>query len=1574
MSKKINYFVVLISFFLVSLLFALVIYLQKPSGFIEGRVQDASGQPLAKARVSADAYPLYLKAFTDDQGYFRLDHVPIGNYHVNIQAKGYQYYYSPKKIEVKEGQWSALGEVKLQETEPNLYLSVPNMTRLPEEKAVLNLSGSRVKEVLLTAYQVNLQNFVEKGGNVYDLSDQRFRPEGNPAFSKIKDWVYSVPEEKVLEFDLRTTAELPNTGVYLIHSAASSLNRQKVFEGNALISKTDIGFIAKRDAKNILLYASHFSSPLPLNNAKVSLYQEGKVQEAFTNPQGLASLSFPASSNANPAPFLIVSQGDQIAFSWAPHYNAEDEGEAGEGEEWIEGEEGASPIQMVSNKAKSKLFLYTERPIYRPAQKVFFKGILRNELSAAAYSLPASQNVHINLQDPQGNILGDQDLPLNTMGSFSGSFDLEDDAALGYYVLRADAGAKSFTQEFEVQEYRKPEFKVEVKPDKDQYYSQDEMRFLISTQYYFGSPVPAKIDYVLYKSSFDEFSYWKESEVPENFWAAQGEAGGYGEVVEEGKAKADEQGNLILKFKAKDEPFGARYTLRVTATDLTERQVVAENDAHVVAGDFYFAPQKTEFFANAKQNFPYTIKTYQYPKNPIPEKFSLSLERETWNEKAALYEHEKVQTLNLQTDAQGLSQTSLLFPEGGYYRIVMAGKDSQGREVKQYDNVWVAGKSEETQDYAIEKKLVVQNDKGDRPYKPGEKIKLLVMSPVANAPLWVTVEGSEIHQSFIQTLQGQSAILELPVEARYTPNVYVTVSLIGKKEYYEQTTEIQLDPADHQLKVELTPSKEKVSPGESVQYHIKTLSPQGQPLPAEISLGVVDESIYALKADSTNINQYFWGPRPNLVGSNYSFSGYLSGGVEKEDRNLLRRNFKDTAYWLAQVMTNAQGEANVELKLPDNLTTWRATAVAHDAQTLVGQKISKIISTKDLVARLATPRFITERDEVSLKAIVQNFSKEKQSLQLSLGVEGLDLLNPQDGQKRNVEIEAQQSYSFEFRVKASHVGEAKFQLLAKNEKISDGLELKIPVLAHGVEDQSYQKGSVLAGNAGESLNREIPLAINPSSDLPKTKLSLSLDTSLLGQSMMALNEMVDYPYGCTEQTSSKLLVAGLAQDLLSRLGQQDPKLEKKVKDFLPRGIRKLQKMQNGDGSWGWWKDEAGNLFMTAYALYTLNEMQLLGNEINPQVFEQGKEALKKLFQEEQKKNPPLENLLFFANYVGQQLNLNLNFRTSPQNIFQNAMALLSLPYLHDDPNQISLETHASCSNETCFYPPLKEGYWVYDQINSSELSAWAIMALSKSNSESVELEGKLALGILSDLKGKFWRHTRETAAALMALRDYALRSQELKHGVNATVSLDAKELEKVNVNNPHFIRHFSNLNLHAGNNLLTLSNDSEGTLYYQTELSQFSQEEDLAPLEAGIKVTKEYLKLEEAGETSEGHKIYRSSPLKGPLKKGEVIGVKLTLRSERDLPYVSLEDPIPTGFEFYEDVQFEEDFLHYSNHQINDEKITFFVGFLEKGERVLTYALRPEMAGNFHVMPAVVRPMYEPEVRGLSREMRVEVK
>jgi len=67
--KKINDFALLISFFLVSLLFALVIYLQKPSGFIEGRVQDANGQALAKAHVSADAYPLYLKAFTDDQGY-----------------------------------------------------------------------------------------------------------------------------------------------------------------------------------------------------------------------------------------------------------------------------------------------------------------------------------------------------------------------------------------------------------------------------------------------------------------------------------------------------------------------------------------------------------------------------------------------------------------------------------------------------------------------------------------------------------------------------------------------------------------------------------------------------------------------------------------------------------------------------------------------------------------------------------------------------------------------------------------------------------------------------------------------------------------------------------------------------------------------------------------------------------------------------------------------------------------------------------------------------------------------------------------------------------------------------------------------------------------------------------------------------------------------------------------------------------------------------------------------------------------------------------------------------------------
>src|SRR5207237_5653324 len=120
--------------------------------------------------------------------------------------------------------------------------------------------------------------------------------------------------------------------------------------------------------------------------------------------------------------------------------------------------------------------------------------------------------------------------------------------------------------------------------------------------------------------------------------------------------------------------------------------------------------------------------------------------------------------------------------------------------------------------------------------------------------------------------------------------------------------------------------------------------------------------------------------------------------------------------------TGADGNATVDVKLPDNLTTWRATVRGVTADTRVGSAIAKVIARKNLILRLETPRFLTEGDTVTLSAIVHNYLDSAKSTQISIEVTGAKLL---DASTQPVTIPKQGEHRIDWRVSATHVGALK---------------------------------------------------------------------------------------------------------------------------------------------------------------------------------------------------------------------------------------------------------------------------------------------------------------------------------------------------------------------------------------------------------------------------------------------------------------------------------------------------------------------------------------------------------------------
>ncbi len=110
-------------------------------------------------------------------------------------------------------------------------------------------------------------------------------------------------------------------------------------------------------------------------------------------------------------------------------------------------------------------YVYTDRPVYRPGHTVHFKAILRLK-SAAGYEIPAGKPVNVQIQDPDQKPVYQKTLTITAMGTIHDDLTLPAAASLGYYSIEIKSGDSQANGQFEVQEYKKPEYEVRVTPAK----------------------------------------------------------------------------------------------------------------------------------------------------------------------------------------------------------------------------------------------------------------------------------------------------------------------------------------------------------------------------------------------------------------------------------------------------------------------------------------------------------------------------------------------------------------------------------------------------------------------------------------------------------------------------------------------------------------------------------------------------------------------------------------------------------------------------------------------------------------------------------------------------------------------------------------------------------------------------------------------------------------------------------------------------------------------------------------------------------------------------------------------------
>ncbi|RYD40548.1 MAG: alpha-2-macroglobulin, partial [Verrucomicrobiaceae bacterium] len=310
----------------------------------------------------------------------------------------------------------------------------------------------------------------------------------------------------------------------------------------------------------------------------------------------------------------------------------------------------------------------------------------------------------------------------------------------------------------------------------------------------------------------------------------------------------------------------------------------------------------------------------------------------------------------------------------------------------------------------------------------------------------------------------------------------------------------------------------------------------------------------------------------------------------------VRKDFADLLKWSGAVQVDAEGHAEIPLEYPDNLTTWKARVWMLGQGTQVGEGSAEIIASKELLVRLQAPRFLVERDESVLSAIVQNDHDSAKTVKVSLELDGGNL-QAIDGEPKTVEIAAKSESRVDWRVKAISEGEAKFRMRADAGDDGDAVERTLPVLVHGMLRQDAWSRTVDPGADSATIELEVPEQRRPD----QSKLTVRFSPTIAGAVVDAIPYLADYPYGCTEQTLNRFVPAVIARKMLKDLKIDLAEVKAKRNNLNPQelgnaadraaqwkqwqnnpvfdeleidkmvgvGIEKLMSMQNSDGGWGW---------------------------------------------------------------------------------------------------------------------------------------------------------------------------------------------------------------------------------------------------------------------------------------------------------------------------------------------------------------------------------------------------------------------
>jgi hypothetical protein len=594
----------------------------------------------------------------------------------------------------------------------------------------------------------------------------------------------------------------------------------------------------------------------------------------------------------------------------------------------------------------------------------------------------------------------------------------------------------------------------------------------------------------------------------------------------------------------------------------------------------------------------------------------------------------------------------------------------------------------------------------------------------------------------------------------------------------------------------------------------------------------------------------------------------------------VRTQFADTALWVGEITTKVDGLAQFELTMPENLTTWKTRVWALGAGTRVGEGSAEAVTTKNLLIRLQAPRFFVQKDEVVLSANVHNYLKTAKKVRVVLELDGgclepilpvaRELVAPKtvlkspEGQVR--EIPAGGEVRVDWRVKVLQPGQAVVRMKALSDEESDAMEMKFPVFIHGMLKTESFCGVIRPDKDSATVAIRVPAERLPE----QSRLELRYSPTLAMAMIDALPYMVDYPYGCTEQTLNRFLPTVITQKILidmevnlkdirdkqtnlnaQEIGDDKERAkqwggvvkpyknpvydEETVRDMVKAGLEKLLSMRCSDGGWGWFSGwgERSYPHTTAVVVHGLQIARANDVAIVPGTIEGGIEWLKKYQAKEvrelknaAKKIKPwkdhadaLDAFVYMVLVDEKSDNKAMReFLYRDRNdlpVYAKAMFGMALHKVGDTEKRDMIIRNIEQflvqddENQTAYLKLPENNWWWCWYGSEYEAEGYYLKLLAAVQPKS-EKASRLVKYLLNNRKhATYWNSTRDTAVVIEAFADYIKASVEDKPDMTVQILIDGKQAKSVKIDKS---------NLFTFDNKLALAGDEVTTGEHKIEV------------------------------------------------------------------------------------------------------------------------------------------------------------